>query len=260
MAIPSPALAGKTAVVTGGNRGIGHAIARALAGSGAAVGIWGRDASRNESALAPLRELTASAFAVQCDVSDEAQVEGAFAASIEAMGHVDACFVNAGFLPEARRLADTTADEWRRVLATNLDGSFFTLRAAARHMAPRGSGSICLVSSVSALDGTPRQYGYAASKAAMVALARSAAVELGRSGVRVNALLPGWTDTQALDPLLRADDELARRWRESLLARIPLRRWGRPEDVGGIAVYLASDASAYHTGDTIVLDGGYTAF
>ena len=261
--LPDPfplGLTGKTALVTGGNRGIGLGIARALAGAGASVCIWGRDADRNASAEASVRRFVGGSFALQCDISDEGQVEAAFAAAIRGLGHVDACFINAGFLPESRKLVDTTAEDWRAVLATNLDGSFYTLRAAARHMIERSSGSICLISSVSAIDGTPRQYAYAASKAALVALAKSAAAELGRYGIRANAVLPGWTDTEALDSLLRTDDEFASRRREALLGRIPLRRWGRPEDIGGIAVYLASDASAYHTGDAIVLDGGYTCF
>jgi NAD(P)-dependent dehydrogenase (short-subunit alcohol dehydrogenase family) len=257
MTPPSLGLSGKTALVTGGNRGIGLGIASALAGAGAAVCIWGRDAQRSAEAVATLSE---GSFAIQCDISDEGQVDRAFSEAVERLGHVDACFINAGFLPEPQRLADTSAAEWRRVLATNLDGSFYTLRAAARHMVERNSGSICLISSVSAIDGTPRQYAYAASKSAMVALAKSAAAELGKNRIRVNALLPGWTDTEALAPLLRSEDGFAQRWRETLLGRIPLRRWGRPDDLGGIAVYLASDASSYHTGDAIVLDGGYTVF
>src|SRR5207244_8798363 len=104
------------------------------------------------------------------------------------------------------------------------------------HMVERSSGSICLISSVSAIDGSPRQYAYAASKSALVALAKSAAVELGKNRIRVNALLPGWTDTEALDGLIHGEDGFAQRWREALLSRIPLHRWGRPEDIGGIAV------------------------
>lgn len=257
---PNLDLHGKAAVVTGGNSGIGLGIAAALVAAGAEVCIWGRDRARNAAAVAQFAASGNALMAIECDVSDESQVDHAFARVVAGFGRVDACFANAGVVPTPARLIDTSVDEWRRVLAVDLDGVFFTLRAAGRHMAQRGSGSICLVSSVVALHGAPRRYAYAAAKAGVVALARSAAIELGARHIRVNALLPAWTETPALRDLMHSSDPFMRKWRAALLARIPLQRWGRPEDLGGIAVYLASDASAYHTGDAIVIDGGYSIF
>jgi NAD(P)-dependent dehydrogenase (short-subunit alcohol dehydrogenase family) len=252
-------LTGKAVVVTGGNSGIGLAIARALANHGADVCVWGRNVERNASAERELAAIGRHALAIRCDVADEGQVEGAFSSAIEAFGKVDACFAAAGAFPPPTRLVDTTVEQWRETLATDLDGTFLTLRAAARHMTARRSGSICLVSSIAALDGAPRRVAYGAAKAGLISLARSAAVELGPNGIRVNAILPGWTDTPLLDGLIRGTDFFSTRWRENVLARIPIRRWARPDEIAGIAVYLASDASAYHTGDCLVIDGGYSA-
>jgi len=149
-----------------------------------------------------------------------------------------------------------TSDEWRRVLRVNLDGAFFTLRAVAKHMVARGGGgSLVVTSSLAAIEGAARGEHYAATKGGVISMVRALAVELARHGIRANAVLPGWIDTPMTERTLRGDPFLAR-----VLPRVPARRWGVPEDFGGIAVYLASDASRYHTGDTFVVDGGYSAF
>ena len=151
---------------------------------------------------------------------------------------------------------EMTASEWRRVLAVNLDGAFFTLRAAARHMLDRpGGGSLVVTASLAAISGQPRGQHYAASKGGVISMMKALAVELARHGVRANAIVPGWIDTPMTERTLRWD-----RFVEKVLPRVPVRRWGASEDFAGIAVYLASDASAYHTGDTFIIDGGYNVF
>lgn len=151
---------------------------------------------------------------------------------------------------------EMTTEDWRRVLSVNLDGAFFTLRAAARHMAGRpGGGSLVVTASLAAIMGQPRGEHYAASKGAVISMMKALAVELGRHGIRANAIVPGWIDTPMTERTLRWD-----KFVEKVLPRVPARRWGTGEDFAGIAVYLASDASAYHTGDTFLIDGAYSIF
>jgi NAD(P)-dependent dehydrogenase (short-subunit alcohol dehydrogenase family) len=251
-------LAGKAALVTGGNSGIGLGMADALAAAGAAVAVWGTSAAKNAAAAERLRRHGGRVLALECDVADEAAVDRTFADTVATLGQVDACFVNAGVSGrrEVASFVTMSTAEWRRVLGVNLDGAFFTLRAAARHMTERGAGgSLVVTASLAAISGQPRGQHYAASKGGLISMMRALAVELGRHGVRANAVLPGWIDTDMTAATLRWD-----RFRERVLPRVPLRRWGVPEDFGAIAVYLASDASAYHTGDTFLIDGGYSNF
>ena len=149
-----------------------------------------------------------------------------------------------------------TADEWRRVLRVNLDGAFFTLQAAVRHMVERGEGgSVVVTTSGSAFQGQQKGEHYGASKAGVIALVKAIAVEHARHGIRGNAILPGWVETDMTAPVFGWDKFVA-----NVMPRIPLRRWGAPDDFAGVAVYLASDASKWHTGDTFVIDGGYLIF
>ncbi|MBI3918565.1 MAG: SDR family oxidoreductase [Betaproteobacteria bacterium] len=250
-------LTGKVALVTGGNAGIGFGMAEALAQAGAAVCICGTNEGRNSSAVEKLRAYGATALAVRCDVGDETAVERAFSEAMAGLGRIDACFANAGVLGAGvTSFVDMTADEWRRVMRIDLDGAFFTLRAAARRMMEGGrGGSLVVMSSIAANSGQPRGEHYAAAKGGLISIVRSLAVELARHGIRANAILPGWIDTTMTETMLRS-----KRFVEKVLPRVPLRRWGTPADLGGIAVYLASDASAYHTGDALLIDGGYSKF
>lgn len=248
-------LGGKVAVVTGGNRGIGLGIARGLARAGARLALWARDEGRSREACAELLALGAEVASVPCDVSSEAEVGRATRETLARFGRIDVCFANAGFGVPANPLR-LALDEWRRVLAVNLDGAFLTFREVARHMVERGGGGkLVAIGSISEIFGTPKQPHYAASKAALGALVRSFAVELARHDVQVNLILPGWIVTEATQP---AVDHAP--LHEAILRRTPARRWGSPGDLEGIAVYLASDASRFHTGDSIRIDGGYSVF
>jgi hypothetical protein len=244
------------AVVTGGNGGIGLGMAEGLVGAGAAVAIWGTNPAKNEAATERLTALGGNVEAFACDVSDEEAVAETFAATLHRFGKVDACFANAGVAGTGVRFDDMDLEEWRRVVAVNLDGAFLTFRAAVRHMLERGEGgSLVATSSLASVMGMPRGEHYAATKAGLSAVVRSLAVEYGRYGIRANAVLPGWIETAMTAGWMSSD-----RFRDAVLPRVPAGRWGAPEDFSGIAVYLASDASRYHSGDTIVIDGAYRVF
>ena len=258
MAHPAFDLGGKAALITGGNSGIGLGMAEALCRAGAAVAIWGTSEQKNAAARERLRPHGAPAVAFRCDVADEAAVERAFAGTLAALGRVDACFANAGVSGRGATpsFAQMATAEWRRVLSVNLDGAFFTLRAAARHMIERGGGgALVATASLAALEGAPRGEHYAASKGALLSIMRGLAVELARHRIRANTSVPGWIDTPMTEAAVRGAA-----FTTKVLPRVPMRRWGVGDDFGPIAVYLASDASAYHTGDTFVIDGGYAVF
>lgn len=246
-------MSGTTALVTGGNGGIGLGMAKGLAAAGANVCIWGRDEAKNAAATRSLAEHGDAVEAMVVDVSDEDEVSAGFAATVDRFGDVDACFANAGVLPWGNRFVDIPVEEWKYVSSINQIGVMLTFRAAIAHLMERGDGgSLVATSSLSSVLGMPRGASYAASKAAVSAMVRSIAVEYGRFGIRANAIMPGWIETDMT--MGRMDDE---RFQQSQLGRTALRRWGRPDDFAGIAVYLASNASRFHTGDTIVIDGGY---
>jgi NAD(P)-dependent dehydrogenase (short-subunit alcohol dehydrogenase family) len=253
-------LTGKVALVTGGNGGIGLGMADALAQAGADVVIWGNKPDKNAAAEAQLRAHGGRVTVARVDVADEAAVEAGVAQAIADMGRVDFVAANAGLGRGAPSFDAMRTELWRQVLAVNLDGVFWTLRAAARHMRERAEagdagGSMVVTSSTSAIHGAPRNQAYAAAKGAILPMIRGIAVEYARHGVRANAILPGWIAT---DMTQGAQDDP--RFAERVIPRVPQRRWGEGEDFGGIAVYLASDASRFHTGDSFVIDGGYTIF
>ncbi len=248
-------LSGRTVVVTGGNRGIGLGLARGVARAGARVALWARDEARTVEAVEALAGLGAEAAGFVCDVSREEDVARALASSVERFGPIHAGFANAGFATTVDPLEMSLA-QWREVLAVNLDGVFLTLRDLARHMVEVGTpGKLVAVSSMVEHFGSPNQPHYAASKGGVGALVRSLAVRLGRHGIQVNALEPGWIRTEAT----QAGQE-NQRFSDAIVRRTPLRRWGEVRDLEGIAAYLASDEAAFHTGDSIRVDGGYTVF
>jgi NAD(P)-dependent dehydrogenase (short-subunit alcohol dehydrogenase family) len=248
-------LTGRTIVVTGGNGGIGLGLARGVARAGARVAIWARNPDKTAAALEALGQLGADAAGFACDVSREEDVARCLAQTVDRFGPIHAGFANAGFATSHDALQMTLA-EWRAVTAVNLDGTFVTLRDLARHMIEAGTpGKLVAVSSMVEHFGSPAQPHYAASKGGVGALVRSLAVRLGRHGIQVNSLEPGWIETGATRLLYENE-----RFSEVVTRRTPLRRWGRASDLEGIAVYLASDGAAFHTGDSIRIDGGYAIF
>lgn len=251
-------LSGRVVLVTGGNSGIGRAIAQGCGEAGADVVVWGSNARKNDAVQPELEAALAGRRVLEqrVDVSDEASVVAGFAAAVDAMGRVDCVFANAGvggYTP----FVDMTLAEWRRVMSVNLDGAFLTLREAARHMVARGDGgSLVAVSSVSAHDGAPAMEHYAASKAALLAVMRALAVELARHRIRCNSLSPGWVKTEMNAGIWQHETKVLR----NTTARTPVRRWAEPDDMAAAAVFLADPAYAFHTGTELVVDGGYTVY
>ncbi|KGI66452.1 SDR family oxidoreductase [Mycolicibacterium rufum] len=249
-------LTGHVSVVTGGGSGIGLGMADGLARAGASVAIIGRSPDRLETAAARLREHGGPVLTLSCDVTDEAAVTATMARIRDEWGSLDSCFANAGVRGTFTPALDTSLAEFRSVTAVDLDGVFVTLREAARQMIAAGrGGSLVGVSSLGAFQGMPRQPAYAASKAGVTALMDSLAVELARYGIRANTVAPGWFDTE-----MTAEGLADERFRSRVLPRVPARRWGSGDDVAGVAVYLASPASSYHTADVLRIDGGYLKF
>jgi NAD(P)-dependent dehydrogenase (short-subunit alcohol dehydrogenase family) len=253
-------LGGKVALVTGGNSGIGLGMAEAMAQAGADIVIWGTNPAKNQHAEARLLQHGVRVLAQRIDVADEAAVVDGMAEAIAAMGRVDTVVANAGVGGGAPSYSEMSHDLWRRVLSVNLDGVFFTTREACKHMVARAGagdpgGSIMVTSSLSAISGAPRNEAYASAKGAIITLIKAIAVEHARYGVRANAILPGWIATEMTQGAQGSEVFNTR-----VIGRVPSRRWGEPEDFGGIAVYLASDASRYHSGDSLIIDGGYHVF
>ena len=254
-------LTGKVALVTGGNGGIGLGMAEALAQAGADVAIWGTNPAKNAAARARLEATGRRILALECDVGEEDQVEAAFAETLRVMGRVDGCFANAGISGgRSSPFLERTKEQWDRVLRVNLTGAFLTFRAAAQHMKARADagdkgGVLVGTASLAAIEGAARNEHYGASKGGMVSMVRALAVELARHGIRAHSILPGWIETDMTARSV-ADPKFA----GNVLPRVPMRRWGNGGDFGGMAIYLMSSASAFHTGDTLVIDGGYSLF
>jgi NAD(P)-dependent dehydrogenase (short-subunit alcohol dehydrogenase family) len=249
-------LTGHIALVTGGNGGIGLGMAMALAEAGADIAIWGTNPAKNETAAEQLRKTGRRVLASVCDVREEGQVTAAFAEAVGELGKIDSVFANAGFGGRLTPFTDTSLADWRATMAINLDGAFLTLREGARHLVQRGEGgSLVAVSSTSSVHGTPRNAAYSVSKTGLLALVRSLAVELARYDIRVNALIPGWTETDLTERSRRYE-----KFVDNTTYRTPVRRWAQPSEFGPAAVYLADPKIMFHTGDALTIDGGYTIF
>lgn len=242
-------LAGKCAVVTGGGRGIGRAVCLALAAQGAdvVVNYAGSAKAAGETAKA-CRALGVRAIAVQADVADEAQAAALVETAVREMGGVDILVNNAGITRDGLLLRMSEGD-FTRVLDTNLKGAFHCMKAACRGMMRRRAGRIVNISSVVGVRGNAGQANYAASKAGLIGLSKSAAKELASRGITVNCIAPGFIDTAMTAALPEAV-------KEKLLAEIPMGRFGAAEDVAAAAAFLASDAAAYITGQVLCVDGG----
>ena len=238
-------LTGKTAFITGSTRGIGHAIARTLHAAGAKVAVVGRDRTR---AVAVAAELGDRATGVACDVAQADQVETAIAAAETALGPIDILVNNAGLTRDNILLRLTDAD-WNAVLDANLKGAFHTTRAVIKGMMKRRAGRIVNITSIVGLTGNKGQANYAASKAGLIGFTKSVAKEYASRGVLANCVAPGFIET---DMTAALPDEA----RATLLQDIALGRLGRPEDIAGAVLFLASDLAGYITGQVLVVDGG----
>lgn len=246
-------LAGRVAIVTGASRGLGRAIALALARAGADIACAARSRDDIEESARLIAQLGRQAIAVPTDVARYPDVESLVARTVAELGRLDVLVNNSG-IASVVPLAELDPDEWRRVLDVNLTGVFHGCRAAAGHLIGQRAGKVINVASVIAAVGLPGYAAYAASKGGVVALTRTLAVEWARHGVQVNAIAPGWFVTDMNEHAF-ADPRL----RERLLRDVPARRTGRLDEIGPLAVYLASPASDFMTGQTLHLDGGLTA-
>jgi 2-deoxy-D-gluconate 3-dehydrogenase len=246
-------LSGRVALITGGNGGIGLGMAKGLAQAGASVAIAGRDAAKAERALAEIRGLGAKADFVAIDVAQEESCRRGVGQAAERFGRLDILVNNAGTTVR-KPPEQLTADEWRMVLETNLTGAFLCSQAAYPHLRKAGGGKIVCIGSMMSVFASSYAAPYAASKGAIVQLARSLAVAWAKDNIQVNSILPGWIDTE----LTRQARTQVPGLHERVLARTPAQRWGSPDDFAGIAVFLASSASDFVTGAAIPIDGGYS--
>lgn len=252
-------MSGKVVVITGGNAGIGLGFARGIARAGGDVVIWGRRQEKNEAAAEELRAFGVRVLAQEVDVSDEARVIEAMAQAVDQMGRVDGVIANAGLMRHTGSFLNMTSEAWHGLLAVNQHGAMYAAREAARHMKARydagdPGGSILFCASLSALTGSIGMQHYNASKGAMAALARGIATDLGRYGIRANTVCPGYTESETVKDQ-GPESALGAQIRE----RNPIPRFGTPEDFEGIGVYFMSDASRYHSGDLVKVDGGWMA-
>ena len=247
-------LAGKTALVTGASRGIGRAIAIGFARAGADLAVSARTPEALEDTVREVEALGRKAFVVPADVTDRDAAQRMVADAIASLGHLDAVVNNAGGTAFMAPFTDVRPEAFGKVMRLNFDSIVSVMQAAGPHMLERGSGSVINVSSVAGLAGSPAVTPYGAAKAAVVNLTKSVAVEWASRNVRVNVLCPGWTATD-LNRALWENEDVSR----AMTATIPMGRWGRAEEMAGAAVFLASDASSYVTGQAIVVDGGVTA-
>lgn len=246
-------LAGKVAVVTGGNGGIGLGIARGLAQAGAAVAVVGRSADKLADAVAHLEGLGARAVGLPCDITDEVAVAALPVQVADRLGRLDILVNNAG-INIRKRPEDLAAEEWRQVMDANLTSAFLCAKACYPLMKRAGGGKIVNNGSMLSIFGAPWSPVYGASKGGVVQLTKSLAAAWAADNIQVNCILPGWVDTELT---LRAREEVEG-LHDKVLARTPAGRWGRPDDFAGVAVFLASAASDFVTGTALPVDGGYS--
>lgn len=246
-------LTGKAAIVTGGNDGIGRGIAVGLAGAGACVCIAGRNEDKNERVRAEIAQAGQAAISVVCDVNVEADIAAAIAATEEAFGGLHVLVNNAG-IAELGAPEHMSDEAWGSVIETNLSSVFRFSRAAHPSLAGSGGGKIINIGSMYSIFGSPFAASYAASKGGVIQLTRSLAVAWAKDNIQVNAILPGWITTDMTAPIREDMPDLY----GSIIARTPAGRFGEPQELAGTAIFLASEASDFVTGQSIAVCGGYS--
>jgi 2-deoxy-D-gluconate 3-dehydrogenase len=246
-------LKGKTALVTGGNGGIGLGMAQGLAQAGAKIAIVGRDKAKNEAALKELAKSGGESISLVADLKDEAACRAMVDEAARRMGRLDILINNAG-MNVRKQPQEFTLDEWKLVMDTNLTSAFVASQTAYAHMKKAGAGKIVNIGSMMSIFGASFTTAYAASKGGIVQMTRAMATAWMRDNIQVNAVLPGWIDTA----LTRGAREQVKGLHENVLRRTPAGRWGEPKDLAGIAVFLCSPASDFITGTAIPVDGGYS--
>jgi len=244
-------LEGRVAIVTGGSRGIGRAIALAFADAGADIVPTSRTLKDVEAVTREIEKRGRQALAVACDVSRFQQVERLVTQTLEAFGKIDILVNNAGISPIWKRIEEVTETEWEEILTVNLKGAFVCSCEVGKVMIKQQRGVILNIASVAGMRGTSHMGPYSISKAGVIELTRVLAYEWAKHKIRVNAIAPGWIRTQMTKDVF-AHEQISK----SLLAGIPMGRFGEPEEIAGLAVYLASDAASYVTGQVFIADGG----
>ena len=248
-------LAGRVAIVSGGSMGLGLQMAQGLAEMGANLAICARKKERCQEAAEALHSHGVQTLALECDVKDKAAIEQVVEATLAAFGRIDILVNNAG-VSWGASVEEMTLEQWDKVLSTNLTGTFLFCQAVGKQMAAQGSGKIINIASVAGLGGSSAELqaiGYHASKGGVIAFTKDLACKWAPHNIQVNAIAPGWFPTHMSEWIIEHR-------KESLLAKIPLGRFGGDYDLKGAAVFLASDASAYVTGHVLVVDGGQTAW
>lgn len=245
-------LSGRVALVTGGNGGLGKSIALSFAEAGASVAILGRNPEKNKKALAELQKIGARAMAIEADITDRTQAEPSVARVERELGSVDILVNNAG-IGLIKPSLEVPLEEWDQVLAINLTACFLMSQAAGRRMAARKMGKIINISSIYGLFGNAVAPSYSATKGALINLTKSMAIELAPVNVQVNAIVPGYFHTELTDAFKD------KAFYEHLTRRVPAGRWGEPHELAGAAIFLASHASDFVTGTSVVVDGGFAA-
>jgi len=256
-------LTGKVTLVTGGNGGLGMGFARGVAKQGSDVMIWGRSEEKNARSKEELESYGVRCETAAVDCADQAAVIAGFADLMDRFGRIDAVFANAGIAPQCNSVFDMTPELYHGLLNINMHGAFYTLQEGARLMKERAEagelgGSLVFCGSLSMFKGIPGKGNYAAAKAGMGAMIRCMAVELGPLGIRANSIAPGFIKTEMTGGAVHGQVQPVEEWSDLdhyFAKKTPIPRPGFPSDFEGIAAYLASDASVYHSGDTIVIDG-----
>nr|WP_202487464.1 SDR family NAD(P)-dependent oxidoreductase [Streptomyces sp. SID8354] len=242
-------------MVTGASRGIGRAVARAFAQAGADVAVVARSTDELQELAAEVERAGRRAVVLTCDVTEEEQIRDAVSEAIDALGCLDVLANVAGGTPTAGPFVELPMVAWQRDMRLNFESVLHFCRAAGPHLLQRGTGSVISVSSVAGMAGAPSRSTIAVSKAAVIALTRTLGAEWAAAGVRVNAILPGWTTT-AETAVVRANEQVS----AGLIHAVPMRRWGTPEEIADSAVYLAGDASSMVTGSCLTIDAGVSAY